>query len=116
MSDNNTIFLDFWRTFQWPDPPILYFRLYHDEQGRPIQYSRHDQPGQWIEVTPEEFAVGRMDVTVRHGKIVYPSRPRVPCLAPGAEGTACHVHDVTVIVDPAAKAHTRWSVQNHAQN
>ena len=114
MSNNNEIFLEFWQNYQWPKEPLLYFRLYHDEHGKPICYSRLDQPGLYTEVTPEEFAVGRMDVTVRDGRLVYPMRPRMPCLRPGHQGTACHPLDVTVVVCGDEPDHKRWSVDNDA--
>jgi hypothetical protein len=112
MKDNNEIFLEFWQHYQWPPEPQLYFRLYHDEHGRPLAYSRHDQPGTFIDVSPEEFAIGRMDVMVKDGRLVYPSRPRAPCLRPGPKGTACHRHDVTVVVHTDSD-HVKWSVENH---
>lgn len=114
MSNNNEIFLDFWHNYQWPQEPVLYFRLYHDEQGKPICYSRSEQPGSYVDITPEEFAVGRMDVKVRDGRLVYPQGPRVPFLRPGAQGTACHSQDVTVVVSGDEPDHKRWSLDNDA--
>lgn len=110
MPDNNEIFLEFWRTYQWPKAEPLYFRLYHDSEGKPICYSRHDQPGEFVEVTPEEFAVARMDVRVRDGKLTYPPKPSPPKLVPSSDGTACHVQDITVIVD-ANDTNQRWKLR-----
>lgn len=98
MPDNNEIFLDFWQNYQWPSQEPLYFRLYHDAQGRPLEYSRQDRAGTYIEVTPEQFALADMKVTVQDGVIV-PLEPRCPPrLIRSDSGVACHETDVTVIV------------------
>jgi hypothetical protein len=112
MPNNNEIFLQFWKTFKWPEPQPLWFRLYHDEQGKPICYSRHELAGQYLEITPEEFALGRMDVLVCDGKIVYPDPPPPPKLVPADHGTPCHPHDVTVIVDAETKDVQYWRMNS----
>jgi len=110
--NNNEIFLEFWKNHQWPEPTTLYFRLYHDKDGNPLRYSRHHEPGEFIDVTPEEFAIGRMDIKVKDGKIIYPPPPRPMCLKVSASGAACDPYDVTVLVSGLDdKESRRWRMQ-----
>jgi hypothetical protein len=95
--DNNEIFLDFWRTYQWPEPRPVLFRLYHDPQGRPIEYSQEDHDGFYIDITPEEFVRADFRVRVIDGKIVAQEPPPPPRLIKSQEGVRCHPYDVTVI-------------------
>jgi hypothetical protein len=107
--NNNDIFLDFWANFEWPEPEVLYFRLYHDDQGKPICYSRHAQPGKFIDLTPEQFAVGDMNVEVVNGVLIHQAPPPPPKLKPSDAGTECHPCDVSVIAAgwPTAK---KWKI------
>lgn len=109
--NNNEIFLEFWKNYQWPEQPVLYFRLYHDKDGSPIKYSRYHEPGSYIEVSPEEFAVARMDIKVVQGKITYPPPPRPTTLRPGPDGISCHPYDVTVVVDKTFGECVNWKMQ-----
>jgi len=111
MPDNNEIFLEFWKNYQWPEIETLYFRLYHDDQGIPICYSRHEQPGKFIEVTPEEFSIARMDVKVIQGQLVYPERPVAPKLRVSDHGVRCHAQDVTVVVDERCDDFKFWNMK-----
>jgi len=111
MPDNNEIFLDFWQNFQWPEPEQLCFRLYYDDQGRPICYSRTPMSGNYIEVTPEQFAIGDMSVRVKNNTLIKPARSAQPKLVPGDQGVCCHPRDVTVIVD-AASDHLKWTMKH----
>lgn len=114
--DNDSILLDFWANHQWPQVEQLYFRLYHDDMGRPLHYSRHEEPGLYIEVTPEEFAIGSMQVRVKNGKLEYPPPPRLPKLVPSMQGVACHPDDVTVIVSPLSERKQYWDMQTYDAN
>lgn len=111
MLDNDKIFVEFWQSYQWFDAKPIYFRLYHDDKGRPLCYSHDDIAGSYIEVTPEQFAVARMDVLVRNNQIITPSPPLPPKLKPAAKGVACHPEDVTVIVCRGNRL--CWSLQDH---
>jgi len=113
MSTNDEIFMEFWRNYQWPDPMPMYFRLYHDESGRPLSYSRLDQPGLFVEVTPEEFAVADMNVRIQDGRLIRPQRGRPPKLIPDADGTPCHSEDITIVVGPGYIPHTNWNMKSH---
>jgi hypothetical protein len=107
---NNDIFLDFWNTFKWPEPEVLYFRLYHDDQGKPICYSRHALDDQYIDVTPEQFAIGDINVDVVNGVLVHHAPPPPPKLRPSDHGILCHQDDVTVVVQHAESA-IKWNLE-----
>jgi hypothetical protein len=111
MSDENTeIFLDFWKTYQWPDPVSTVYRLYHDDQGRPIEYSNQDRPGKYIELTIEQFAQRSHNVVVQNGQLVEltPQNPTQK-LAPSRNGTSCHPLNVAIVVDTELP-NTKWKL------
>jgi hypothetical protein len=110
--NNNEIFLEFWNNFKWPEPETLYFRLYYDDQGKPICYSRHALDHQFIDVTAEQFAIGDMNVDVIQGVLVHHAPPPPPKLKPSdaEHGVWCHKDDVTVVVDTAALA-IKWNLE-----
>lgn len=110
--NNTEIFLEFWKTYQWPDVKPIVYRLYYDEQGYPVEYSMEDRQGLYIDVTPEEFRLANMRVRVQDGQITYPPPPAPPRLAPSTQGTPCHPGDITVIVKET-EPHQRWSLKRN---
>lgn len=111
MSDNNQIFLEFWRDYQWPEAVTLRFRLYHDDRGVPITYTHEDLPGAYITVTPEQFALADMGARVRDMQLVSSARSEPPKLVPSDQGTACDPSDVCVIQHPDRPA-AFWRLKN----
>jgi hypothetical protein len=109
--DNNEIFLQFWKDYQWPTTQPVLFRLYYDDQGRPLQYSQEDNPGLYIDITPEQFVLADFRVRVIQGKIVPQDPPPPAKLVRSEQGTRCHPLDITVIVDQEPSQ--AWSMQNH---
>ena len=57
-------FLDFWKAIEWPEIKPVYLRLYYDDSGLPLFYSHEDQPGKYIDLTPEQFALRDLQVRV----------------------------------------------------
>jgi hypothetical protein len=97
---------------EWQDtaqPQMLFYRLYHDQLGQPVCYSMEDLPGNYIEITAEQFAQSSPHVRVIDGKLVLPPAPCPPTLVPSYQGTACAVEDVAVIV-AEAQPHTKWKL------
>lgn len=111
MINNNTIFLEFWQQYQWPDVKPLYFRVYHDQLGNITKYSREDEPGDFIDVSPEEFAIGNMMLRVIDKKLTKPHAPRSPKLVPSDDGVPCHAKDITIIVDPTKSVVAYWKLR-----
>jgi hypothetical protein len=112
---NEQEFLDFWKTIQWPKEKIIYYRLYHDDLGRALFYSHDNQPGKYIDITPEQFALGDMQVRVVNGVFKPRIQPVPPKLVPGDQGTPCHINDVAVVVG-IQEIHQRWKLKQHEQD
>lgn len=108
---------NFWQvitTFQWPDPEPVQYRLYHDDQGRPLFYSMEALPGTYIEVDPATYAIASHSVLVQNSALVV-VRPRaqVSRLMPNTEsGMACDPRDVCVVVS-SDRPHQKWKKQTH---
>lgn len=109
--DNNEIFQEFWRTYQWPEPNPVLFRLYHDDAGRPLAYSQEHRDGQYIDVTPEEFVRADFRVRVEQGKIIPADPPAPPKLTRSDQGVRCHPLDITVIRDQ--EPYQTWSMETN---
>ena len=105
-------FLDFWQNIEWPEVNPIYYRLYYNDSGEPLYYSHEDQPGRYIDVSPEQFALQDLQVSVVDGVLKPRARPIPPKLIPSATGTPCHVNDVTVVVSEQEQ-HQRWKLKQH---
>lgn len=110
MSEETT--QNFWqvmRSFEWPEPKPVSYRLYHDADGRPIIYSMEDLPGAYIEVDPETYAKAPHNVRVEGARlIVLQAKIAVTKLVPDLDlGTPCDTRDVCVVIDEQ-QAHTKW--------
>ena len=112
---NDQEFLDFWKTIEWPEEKIIYYRLYHDDLGRALFYSHDNQPGKYIDITPEQFALQDLQVRVIDGVLKPRAQPLPPKLVPSDQGTPCHPTDVTVVVS-AQEEHQRWKLRIHEQD
>ena len=89
-----------------PEPKPVFYRLYHDEQGRPLFYSMEDVPGTYIEISQEEYAQGKSNISVKNGRIVEVTWQTAEKLTPSDTGTQCHVKDVAIVVNSNG---TYWS-------
>ena len=108
-------FLDFWKNIQWPEEKTVYYRLYYNDSGQPLFYSHEDQPGKYIDVTPEQFALRDLQVRVVNGVLTPRKRPIPPKLVPSDQGTACHPNDVAVVVS-TQEHNQRWKLKQHEQD
>lgn len=88
------------------EQPVTY-RLYHDDQGQPLFYSMEDKPGNYIEITKEQYHRSSSRVQVINGQLVDNTGDKFPSkLVPGELGASTHPQDVTIIVaetDPNRK-------------
>ena len=113
MSDqkNTENFLEFWRSFQWPEIQPVTYRLYHDDEGRPIIYTMEDLPGTYIEVDQATYTHASFDVKVVDGKlvIILPVITAKKLQPSQDQGTPCDPRDVCVVVDYDVK-HRKWNI------
>ena len=112
---NEQEFLDFWKAIEWPEIKPVYLRLYYDDSGLPLFYSHEDQPGKYIDLTPEQFALRDLQVRVVHGVLTSRRRPVLPKLVPSDQGTPCYLNDVAVVVS-AQEPNQRWKLKQHEQD
>jgi hypothetical protein len=94
----NEEFLEFWNSYKWTEAKPVYYRLYHDDAGKPLFYSGQDLPDRYIDITPEQFALQDMAVQIVDGKIVKRRSTWINKLVPASSGTLCHSQDVAVVV------------------
>lgn len=100
---------------QIPTPQPVFYRLYHDDQGRPLCYSMEDIPGTYIEIDQHTFSRSSPWVRVRDGKLrIYEPWAPKQKLQPSDQGTACCVEDVAIVVTHGP--HQRWSRRQHDQD
>ena len=82
-----------------PEPKPVFWRLYYNEQGKPIAYSMEELPGNYIEIDAETYHRGPLNVRVINGQLRYIKHTWSQKLVPGPTGTACHPRDVSIVVD-----------------
>ena len=112
---NDQEFLEFWQTIEWPKVKTIHYRLYYDDSGKALFYSHEDQPGKYIDVTPEQFALSDMQVRVIDGVLKPRARTLPPKLVPSDRGTPCHPNDVAVVVNEQQE-HQQWKLKQHEQD
>jgi len=92
-----------------PKPTIEYRIYYDDTTGVILDYTTEIREGSYLTVDRETFIKHQFNLKVKNKKLVS-IKPTVGKLVPGAEGTACHPSDITIIVEPTGPA-TFWN--NH---
>lgn len=86
------------------------YRLYYDDEGKPLFYSSEDLPGRYIIVDQDTYNQGRYDLLVINGKIRSLSADTFRKLVPAETGTACHPTNV-MIVDPSSNYY--WKLKGY---
>jgi hypothetical protein len=94
-----------------PEKQKIFFRLYYNKKnGDLIEYSMEDLPGDYIEITAEQFAESNPYVYVKDGKIKKRKMLTYGKLVPSATGYPTHATDVS-IVDPEST--TFWDFKTY---
>ena len=103
-------FIKAWSEFVWPDPVVVTFRLYYNDDGSPKCYSTEEMPDKYVEVDAEMFATRPWNVRVVDGKIKFIQPPvQIQKLQPSKEsGIPCDPRDVCVVVSQE-QPHTKWN-------
>ena len=105
-------FFDALRAMPWPEP--VFYRLYHDAEGRLLFYSMEDLPGTWVEIDQELYLRSPHRVRVIDGRVHELEWRQSVKLRPSQNGTPCHAQDVTIVYDyPDAQ---RWAVTAYEQD
>lgn len=114
MNETTENFWQVWTSLEPWTPPKVFWRLYHDEQGFPLFYTQEDKPGNYIDVTPEQYRLASMRVRVRNGQLIELKKNSVKKLTPSDTGTQCHPNDVAIVVDQ--QPYQCWSKKTYEQS
>jgi hypothetical protein len=103
---------EFWAILHaMPEPQPVFFRLYYDEDGRPITYTMEDLPGTYIDIDAKIYAQSPLNVRVQDGQIIE-LKQAIQKLVPSDVGTPCHPDNVAIVVSET-EPHQRWSMKTH---
>jgi hypothetical protein len=113
---------DFWAALQnMPAPKPVFWRLYYDAEGKPIQYTMEDLPGTYIDVDPITYSRGNMNVRVKDGQLIEvffrTTKKLVPDNSDNYSNTTtnCHPNNVAVVV-AEDQTHTKWRRKTYESN
>lgn len=98
-----------------PEPQPVFYRLYYNDQGLPLFYSMEDLPGNYIELTLEQYRLSDSNVRVRQGKLVAVTWTTSECLERTDTGTPCHPDNIAIVVRPE-QPHQCWSKRTYEQS
>ena len=99
---------------QMPAAQTVFYRLYHDDAGRPLFYSMQDEPGTWIEISQELYSRSPHRVRVIAGRVHELEWRQSVKLRPSQTGTPCHARDVTIVHDHSDAQ--RWAITAYEQD
>ena len=102
---------NFWQVFNNLEPyqaPVVFWRLHYDDGGFPLFYTQEHKPGNYIDITPEQYQRASMRVRVRNGQLIELKTNPVKKLVPSETGTPCYPQDVSIVVQEI-QDHTKWS-------
>lgn len=106
---------NFWEVFAnlepW-QPPQVFWRLYYNDSGIPLFYTQEDKPGNYIDITPEQYQRASMRVRVRNGKLIELNTNPTKKKIPADTGTPCYPTDVSIVVS-VDRPHQCWRIETN---
>jgi hypothetical protein len=115
MNETTQNLLDVFANLEPWQPPVVFWRLYYNEKGAPLFYSQEDNPGNYIDVTPEQYRRASMQVKVVDKKLVELTTKRIKKLMPSETGTPCLPTDVSIVI-PQTEQHQCWRLKTNETN
>lgn len=115
MNETTENFWQVWNNLEPWQPPVVFWRLYYDESGNPLFYTQEDLPGNYIDVTPEQYQRASMQVRVVNNKLVEINKPTFKKLMPSTTGTPCDPTNVAIVVD-LNQPHQCWRIKTNESN
>ena len=112
MNETTENLLKVWENLEPWSPPVVFWRLHYDEAGHPLFYTQEEKPGNYIDVTPEQYQQASMRVRVRDGKLIELNTTPIKKLVPDSTGTPCYPTDVSIVV-PESEEHQRWRLKTN---
>ena len=109
---------NFWEVFSKLEPwlpPVVFWRLHYDDQGYPLFYTMEHKPGNYIDVTPEQFQRANMRVRVRDEKLIELNTNPIKKKIPAETGTPCYLTDVSIVVS-VEEPHQCWRIATNESN
>jgi hypothetical protein len=103
---------EFWAALAPVKVKPIVFKLYYDENGKPLIYTTDELPGNYIEIDGPTYHANSVDVRVIDGKLTVIVRKVFTKLAPNNLGTCCDPRDVSIVV-PESQPHIKWSLQSN---
>lgn len=112
MNETTKNFIEVFSNLEPWSLPVVLFRLYYDDQGRPIEYSHEDKPGNYIDISPEMFRDSPYNLRVINGEIKFietslVTKKLIPTTGPGV---ACSPQDICIVVSQEID-HVNWSLK-----
>jgi len=101
---------EFWEALPTTKPTSILYRLYYSNRGTPLFFSQEDLPGNYIDITREEYVNPPTHFRVIDGKIELIETSIVRRLYPSENGTPCHPNDISVVV-PDSEPNIKWSME-----
>ena len=90
----------------------IQYRVYYDAAGKVVTYTTEDLPGNWIQVTPMQFAEARSDAVVVAGKLTTKHNQVVlyKLVKNLSTGTATSKYDINILTDSGCNY---WNLQQN---
>lgn len=115
MNETTENFLQVFTNLEPWQPPEVFWRLHYDDAGHPLFYTQEHKPGNYIDITPEQYQRASMQVKVREGRLIELSTKQTKKMMPSETGTPCYPTDVSIVVDPETE-HQCWRLKYNESN